>query len=92
MNIYVVILPVGSALSMDDVDAAFPGDSSYPVNDRTFLVASAEHQTAKSVSAAIGIGPTDERNRMGLVAKMPGAYAGYASRALWDQLEAWENQ
>lgn len=92
MNIYVVVLPAGSALSMSDVDAAFPGDSSYPINDRAFLVASGEHQTAKSVSAAIGIVPTEERNCTGFVARMPGAYGGYASRALWDQLEAWENQ
>ena len=83
MSIHAIVLSEANAEVSKRIEAQYP--QHYALNNTFFLVRSDE--ITEKVAIDVGI-KGDERTEdaLGVVFKLNGTYAGYASRALWDWL------
>lgn len=83
MSIHAIVLSEANAEVSTRIEARYP--QHYALNNTFFLVRS--DKITEKVAIDVGI-KGDERieDALGVVFKLNGTYAGYASRALWDWL------
>lgn len=90
MNIYLLVLPEGSALSAPDLeDERIPRHMQ--LNGTTWVLASSLGTSAE-VGEALGLnGSEEQHDRTWVIFKLvEDGYFGYAVSSLWHKLAAWE--
>ena len=85
MPLFAVILNDPNEPVESRLHEAFGEQNVFPMNDRTFLVASDE--ITENVTVKAGIKGDDRiENSRGAVFRLNGAYAGYTVKSLWEWL------
>ena len=89
MSIFAIILKERNEEVTNLIEESYPDN--YPLSDSVFLVS--RDTLADKIAKEIKIKGDDRiEDALGVVFKLSGAYAGYASRALWEWLDKVEEE